>query len=128
MHTLRRLGLYAPAIIVALAILYLSLLREVPYRIPAFSGYDKLAHALCYALLAALFTLGRYKDKAVGWTCTWLVIIIVSLYGGAIELLQQYCFPPRTGDWWDWAADIAGAGIGTLIIFLLWTNKRPSTT
>lgn len=125
---MRRLATYIPTILIALLILYLSLLRETHLTLPAFIGADKLAHAAFYALLAGCFTLNRYQDKGTGWTCTWLVIAISTAYGGIIELLQEYFFPPRTGEWTDWAADLIGAMAGTLIVRQLWKYRKRNYT
>ena len=43
------------------------------------------------------------------------------LYGGLMELLQEYYFPPRTGDWEDWIADI----VGVLIAFFICRKLIP---
>jgi len=51
-------------------------------------------------------------------------IAIATVYGGVIELLQKYYFPPRTGEWLDWVADILGATIGSIIIFLFYKRNR----
>ena len=121
---MRRLPAYCPAILTALLILYLSLIREPRLTLPPFTGADKIAHCGMYLLLAGLFTFGRLANHAKGWTCTWLVILLCSLYGGGIELLQAYCFPPRTGDWADWLADAAGAVSGTYLMTRLWNYHK----
>ncbi|GHT57445.1 hypothetical protein FACS18945_1770 [Bacteroidia bacterium] len=46
---------------------------------------------------------------------TAVTIALPILYGGLLELLQEYFFPPRTGDWLDFLADIAGVLLGVLI-------------
>ena len=126
---MRRLLTYTPTLFVALLILYLSLLRHPHLSMPVFAYSDKLAHAAFYILLAGCFTFNRFQDKGKGWTCTWLVIAVVTAYGGIIELLQEYCFSPRTGEWADWGADFLGACIGTLIARMIWNyRKRNSTT
>ena len=28
------------------------------------------------------------------------------VFGGIVELLQMYCTTFRSGDWWDWVADV----------------------
>ena len=34
-----------------------------------------------------------------------------------VELLQMYCTTYRSGDWWDWGADVFGVVLG------LWLGK-----
>ena len=52
------------------------------------------------------------------------VCALVSLYGGLMELLQHYCTLTRSGDWLDLLADILGALIGVLLVFVI---IQPST-
>lgn len=43
------------------------------------------------------------------------------LYGGLIELVQHYYFPPRIGDWYDFLADLLGS-LAALPIALIFKN------
>ena len=100
------------SIVLSLVILYLSILRSVP-EIPEiqFLGADKLAHALMYFALSAVVCYELYRqryDFSDRKMRLWGLIYPIA-YGGLIELLQEYCFPPRTGDWFDWLADAVGA-------------------
>ena len=38
-------------------------------------------------------------------------VALPTVYGGVIELIQQYCTVSRTGDWLDLAADFLGAAV-----------------
>lgn len=58
------------------------------------------------------------RDKIeTKWLFTALLLPI--LYGGLIEILQENFFYPRTGDWWDWLADIVGTLIGCVVAFVV---------
>ena len=100
------------SIVLSLVILYLSILRSVP-EIPEiqFLGADKLAHALMYFALSAVvcYELYRQRYDFSDRKMRLCGLIYPIAYGGLIELLQEYCFPPRTGDWFDWLADAVGA-------------------
>jgi VanZ family protein len=41
------------------------------------------------------------------------------IFGGVIEIVQSAYFPPRTGDWFDWVADIAGI----LAVWIVWFGR-----
>jgi VanZ family protein len=118
---MKKILLYAPTWITALVILYLSLIRVPNNYIPTFNGFDKLAHSACYLVLALCFVLNLQKDNKYNKMWLFIVGLSVSLYGGIIELLQEYFFPPRTGDWIDLAADIIGC-IAGIIIAIIITN------
>ena len=50
----------------------------------------------------------------------------LSLMGGILELLQEYCTTTRNGDWIDFLADVAGAFIAYLLGHLFCHfNKAP---
>lgn len=119
---------YWKTIIVSGGILYLSLIRDVHIFevVPTFTGADKVVHALMYAILGGvwiweLMDQHTNRRKNIVWG-----LLFPILYGGIIELLQEYYFPPRTGDWWDWAADILGTIIGLLTVLLLWKKQHSS--
>lgn len=105
-------------------ILYLSLMRESRLHVPTFTGADKSAHFLMYVVLGAVWIwelLQTYniKNKRWFWACLYPI-----LYGGMIELLQEYYFPPRTGDWVDWIADIGGTVVGVCITGIIWKRRH----
>ena len=109
---MRVFRIYGMSIVLSLVILYLSILRSVP-EIPEiqFLGADKLAHALMYFALSAVvcYELYRQRYDFSDRKMRLCGLIYPIAYGGLIELLQEYCFPPRTGDWFDWLADAVGA-------------------
>lgn len=78
---------------------------------------DKALHGLAYFALAFCATYRRHGlwDQLVTFAA------VVSL-GGIIELLQTRV--SRSGDWYDFAADVAGAGLGWLAL-RLWRWLRP---
>lgn len=83
---------------------------QAPEMLKPVIGIDKLAHIGMYAVLA----LTVYWESRRGW----LALVWSIAYGGIIELLQAYCtHGMRSGDWWDWMADILGAAIGVSIIY-----------
>lgn len=94
------------------AVLYLTLfprpLGEV--HIPLFAGADKVVHGLMFFGVA--FCL------AFDWrTCRRAAVsgfLTASVLGGLIEIAQWKMDLGRSGDWWDLAADVAGAAVGVV--------------
>ena len=115
---------YIPSAVVAALILYLSLLRvphlAIPEFMASFRHLDKVVHALMYLCLGAvmvrdMWSAGSVRSrKRLFWGCM-ACLLVIAVYGGVIEILQELYFPPRTGEWADWAADIAGGCSGVAI-------------
>lgn len=98
--------------------MYLSLLREPHFQLPPMPipYIDKWVHLVMYVILSAILSGDLLRDRVRPSIVLAIAIAVSAIYGGAIELLQEYCFPPRTGEWLDWAADIAGATTGALMV------------
>lgn len=72
---------------------------------------DKLIHFGVFAGFALLFHLDR--AARVRWT-----LLISIAFAGGIELLQGL-LPYREGDWADFGAGAAGAGLGAVLVLLI---------
>ncbi|MBR1563941.1 MAG: VanZ family protein [Paludibacteraceae bacterium] len=124
---MKRILNYIPTILAAGLIMYLSLLREPHFQLPEISiAYlDKWVHGLMYMVLGIVFTFDLRRDGVRLPTAALPAIVLPSLYGGLIEILQEYCFAPRTGEWLDWAADIAGVMVGAgATLYILYKRKK----
>ena len=53
-----------------------------------------------------------------------LTALISIAYGGMTELMQEFLVPTRTGDWFDFLADIFGSFLGVLVFYLFFKNKK----
>jgi len=76
-------------------------LTPAPYLPPqTLSVWDKAQHTLAFVLLGAL---------GLRVYAAWVPVVLLGLlvFGGLIELAQA-ATGWRTGDWWDWAADVVG--------------------
>jgi hypothetical protein len=76
---------------------------------------DKLNHAIAFAVLAALGSLGWPEHKA-------RLIIALAFTGAIIEVLQGVQLIARDLDGFDWLADCAGMALGLTIAG--WTKRR----
>lgn len=114
---MKQLLKYIPSLVVAVLIAYLSLRTKPFEHYPSFLLFpnsDKVIHALMYLTLSVSLFIPSGKN----WLPATVTIVISTIYGGIIELLQHYYFPPRTGDWYDLLADFIGSFVGVSIVFL----------
>ena len=72
---------------------------------------DKLVHFGVFLGFALLFHIDR--ASRVGRT-----LLTSFAFAAAIELVQWF-LPYREGDWWDFAAGAAGAGLGAVLMLLI---------
>lgn len=73
---------------------------------------DKVMHLLVFLLLTTLWQVSFATPAP-------LSLLLLAGYGGLIELLQHYA-TVRTGDWWDWLADV----VGILLALWLWPQLQ----
>ena len=98
-------------------------------RVKPAIGIDKVVHIFMYAGFAYTCLWGYrkqyvsnglvYRRKAI-----ILTVIISIIYGSLTELMQEYFIPKRSGDWFDFLADIIGTGIGVLVFYLFFRRKK----
>jgi VanZ family protein len=102
---------YLYSIVIAAVIFYLSTAtgKALP-QMPPVPYLDKVVHIIMYMVLAGALVIEIKKKNF------FISIILPILYGGLLELLQEYFFPPRTGDWWDFLSDIIGVLLGFFIV------------
>ena len=82
------------------------------------------AHLLAYALLGAVAHWDSRRIELKRYVVL-IAIVLPILYGGALELVQELWFYPRTGDWLDWAVDAIGVVLGySLISIALCTYQK----
>ena len=112
---------YTPAIGWGILIIYFSLLPS--QRVPSLlkNIWDFSLHTGIYFLLAALIYLGyaRHKKTAFNFTVALFSVLWVAIMGGVLELIQEFYITNRSGEWFDFVANILGAAIASLAWFLL---------
>ena len=106
---------YGLSSVVTLFIFYMSITPSTgEYDGPRFEGMDKAVHFVFYFLLVLAICRDFFRQStpfASRKMVVWAIILPI-LYGGLIEILQENFFPPRTAEWGDWLADIAGVLAG----------------
>ena len=115
---------YIPMIFWAALIFVLSAIPGDTIVLPSFWNSDKFAHIFMYFVLAVLILLTLlWAQRDISFIESALLTFLVSIaYGGIIEILQQYVFIHRNGDFLDFIANSIGAALG--VIFMLYFKKR----
>lgn len=89
-------------------------------KLPSVKINDKIEHLLAYFGLSVLLGLTLFtqnKSKILKKSYYIFSILFVALYG-AMDEIHQLFVPGRSCDINDWAADISGAIIGSIVIYL----------
>lgn len=84
---------------------------------------DKFYHFVAYAVLGGLAWLVRttWKSPANAWSGV-LIFGLIALYAAVDELTQPIM--GRSGDPYDWAADVAGAAVGMAVAAFVLRRRR----
>jgi hypothetical protein len=103
-----------------------QILLSIPGSLFQGSGFlripqlDKIAHLGLFGglmLFWSLYTI--YRNKAVHHRQLLLILLIISIYGVAVEFFQFHFIPNRSFDLGDIAADICGALLGYLATVII---------
>jgi VanZ family protein len=113
---------YLPAILWAIVILYLSTF-SVGIQLPetVFST-DKLAHFAAYGLLTWLVIRALLKTGNFSTKSATLAVLVVTVYGVALEIVQWAFFPNRFFEVWDMVANFSGALLAFFVSKLFFTK------
>jgi VanZ family protein len=88
--------------------------------------FDKVLHAIEYAGLVALVTVGLDRVTGAGLRGAAALAVVVGACYGLTDELHQALVPGRSADVHDWLADAAGAGVGAIlaVVALRWWRSR----
>jgi VanZ family protein len=115
---LRRLSLWAPPVLYAALIFYLSSRSTFPGVPSVVFDFDKVIHATEYGIFAALLL------RATG--SPWISLLIAALYGVSDEVHQLFV-PGRDSSVFDALADTFGAGLVCLVWYVRQRRLRGTT-
>ncbi|MDR1091539.1 MAG: VanZ family protein [Prevotella sp.] len=114
-----------PPMVIAVIIFYLCCLipaNDIPdVEFEIFIPTDKIVHFLMYfglSVVASFNYIYDKKGKIIMLKLVVFAVLIPIIYGGLIEILQAEYFTERSGDWYDFLADVSGS-LATLP-FSLW--------
>lgn len=111
---------FIPALLWAALIFTLSTGQAV--TVPRFSNLlepDKFAHAAAYFVLAGSLLWGFYRTVGLSPLVLAAAIMVSSLYGISMEVVQYTFFPNRAFEVFDIIANIIGSILGVLGINFL---------
>ncbi|PIQ15073.1 MAG: VanZ family protein [Flavobacteriales bacterium CG18_big_fil_WC_8_21_14_2_50_32_9] len=118
-----RIRPFIPALIWLIIIIVLSGYPGKNLPKAPFDEFDKLVHLIIYAILSFLSIMGfskQSKSFLLSKNLQYFSSILFSVFaGGVIELLQQYVFINRYGDWLDFIANSIGAVIGVFGFYFI---------
>jgi VanZ family protein len=122
---------YPFSLTLLLLVVYLSFFKPPTPDISLFEGFDKFVHGCMYAGLSGVLWLEfllNYRNKALPVRHALIgAVTLPILFGGLIELGQQYLTTYRGGEWLDLLADIGGVALGSLFAWYIlrpWMMKR----
>jgi len=107
-----------PAALVALGIFLLSTFLSIPVQVEGVGYLDKLEHSFAYFVLIISFMLAYKKAGSLTQKRSYRLLLIASLYGFILELVQYKFFSYRFFEWLDAGANVAGVLIGFVIFKL----------
>lgn len=124
---------YPVSILIVGVVIFLSFFNPSPDRLPRFPGWDKIAHFLMYAGLSGMlwleFLRNHRKDEVTPKHGFIGAMILPIIFSGVIEILQSTLTKYRSGDGWDFVANMSGILVATLVAWCLirpWMlKKRP---
>lgn len=84
-------------------------------NMPVFEGFDKMVHTGFFFVLTVLLFYGKIRQQ-LSYTYRIVtilkILLITTVLGGGIELLQLTVFTYRSAEWWDFFSDMIGVGMG----------------
>lgn len=117
---------YWKSILFICVLLYLSFAKPATFKeAPTFFGIDKVVHIFLYFFFGTVMIIDFSKSNIKKSSISIKILITVIfpiLLGGAIEILQELYFKPRSAEWVDWFCDIAGIGLS--YVFMHYIYKR----
>lgn len=110
---------YPLSISVILLVTFLSLFKPPSTDLDKVPGIDKLVHTGMYFVMGSLlwweFFRGRRQTGAPMWHAWIGAFVCPLIYGGVVELLQEYCTEYRGGEWLDFAANSLGVMLAAIM-------------
>jgi VanZ family protein len=113
---------YWISILLVVVILVLCFINPPQMEAPPVTNFDKLVHFLMFFGLSGTIFFDSsfyFKRRAGGWLIFWSSLLFPTVFGGVIEIAQEYLTVLRTGDWIDFLFDTIGAACGYLVCLII---------
>ena len=91
-------------------------------KMPNIIPWDKFVHFGMFFVLSFVNFIDYYKlyeGKPNKFKWIFWSFILPVIYGGAIDIMQEYFFS-RSGEWADFIADMLGSATAMVIVMFLW--------
>jgi VanZ like family. len=105
---------YWISLLFSLLILIACFINPKPLPPSPMSNFDKVVHFFMFLVLGGSIyfeNTNHFKVAVRFRRIAWGTLFFPVLYGGLVELIQNYVSPYRTGDWGDFLWDSIGAFI-----------------
>ena len=110
---------YPVSLVIILAVIYLSFFKPPTTDLGTIPNLDKVVHICMYFGMSGMlwleFLRAHRRDRTPMWHAWVGAFACPVLFSGAVELLQAFCTTYRGGDWLDFAANITGAVLASLV-------------
>lgn len=119
---------YPLSIAIILLVTFLSFFKPPSTDLNNVPGIDKLVHTGMYFVMASMlwweFYKGQKKTQAPIWHAWVGAFLCPLIYGGLVELLQEFFTQHRGGEWLDFAANSAGVVIAAVIGYYFLPKRK----
>ena len=115
------------SILFCLLILVACLMNLSPLPSDPMTNFDKLVHCAMFFCLSGLVyfeNTNRLKQSVKLRRIFWGTLVFPILFGGIIELIQNYLSVYRTGDWLDFLWNSIGATLAFGLALYINSLKR----
>lgn len=116
----KKLLVYLPLGVYWLTLLVLTTIPKVPFP-KVFKFFDKIEHFIAYAILSFLLSLTLHFQRKFDYLSKQFLLyaFFVCAGYGMLDEIHQLFIPGRYFDLLDWAADLAGTGLGLFFSYLI---------
>ena len=119
---------YKFSLLVVALIIYLSFFTPPHTRLGEITNFDKFVHFSMYFCFCCVIWVEYLRSHKVCRVGRMLLggLLLPILFSGLIELGQAHLTTTRSGEWWDFASNSAGALFAALLCLLyVLTRKIP---
>ncbi len=112
---------YHKTILLTFLILFLSLysFRDIYRAAQAIPYSDKIVHFLMYFGITLVFLFEHYIETLKMNKKDYVMNLYPLILGGLIEIIQSMFTQSRSGDWYDFIADISGILVANIFFHLI---------
>lgn len=120
---------FFPSLLSAIIIIILSAIPGDRIHLPPIWNIDKYIHLGVYFVQTIILMTGFrlfYGSRLPLRRAIFISLSLAVSMGGLLEILQEYVFISRSGDYLDFTANTLGAISASIIASLILTNDRSS--